>query len=137
MAWGYFPPGVESEGNCYQGGIITAMCKEDAKWDGRDYDTIIQTPVLAPGSFDTIMPWVSGADMKEQMMKYQCTAHVFALTRDKGSDNVGRDMDVHYNLMDSCRLVSTDIYASDGKLQNGSRSCDLLCRRREWKKMGS
>jgi hypothetical protein len=39
--------------------------------------------------------------MKEQMMKYQRTAHVFAQTRDIGSDSVGRDMDVHYNLMDS------------------------------------
>lgn len=108
MAWGYFPPGVEPEGNCYEGGIITAMCKEGAKWDGSGYGTIIQTPALAPGSFGAIMPWVSGADMKERMMKYQRTAHVFALTRDRGSGSVGRDMDVNYNLMDSCDKENLD-----------------------------
>lgn len=101
MAWGYFPPGVEPEGNCYEGGIITAMCKEGAKWDGSGYGTIIQTPALAPGSFGALMPWVSGADMKERMMKYQRTTHLFTLTRDRGSGNVGRDMDVHYKLTDA------------------------------------
>lgn len=101
MAWGYFPPGVEPEGNCYQGGIITAMCKEGAKWDGTGYGTIIQTPALPPGSFGAIMPWVSGTDMKQRMMKYARTAHIFALTRDRGGGSVGRDMDVHYNLTDS------------------------------------
>lgn len=108
MAWGYFPPGVEPEGNCYQGGIITAMCKEGAKWDKSGYGTIIQTPALAPGSFGALMPWVSGADMKERMMKYQRTTHLFTLTRDRGSGNVGRDLDVHYNLTDSCDKENLD-----------------------------
>eukprot|EP01018_Ginkgo_biloba_P016912 Gb_32371 [translate_table: standard] len=108
MAWGYFPQGMEPEGSCYEGGIITAMCKEGSKWEGSGYGTIIQTPALAPGSFGALMPWVSGQDMKDRMVRYHRTAHLFSLTRDRGSGTVSQMTGVDYKLRDLCDKENLD-----------------------------
>ncbi|GLJ45661.1 hypothetical protein SUGI_0961070 [Cryptomeria japonica] len=96
MAWGYFPPQDDPAGRCSEGNIITAMCKHIPK----SYGTIIQNPALGPGCFASITPWISGADMKERMKKYQRTAHLFALTRDRGSGSVGQSLEVDYRIRD-------------------------------------
>nr|XP_045090335.1 long-chain-alcohol oxidase FAO1-like [Aegilops tauschii subsp. strangulata] len=85
MAWGYFPEDTVT-GKCYQGGVITSMHRVTER-------TVIETPALAPGMFATVMPWVSGRDMKHRMLRYARTAHLVALVRDRGQgfvDGVGR-----------------------------------------------
>ncbi|CAD6341730.1 unnamed protein product [Miscanthus lutarioriparius] len=69
MAWGYFPDGTpeaaELSGKCYQGGIITTMHRVTGR-------TIIQTPALGPGCWASLIPWESGRDMKERMLRAAC-----------------------------------------------------------------
>ncbi|CAD6205326.1 unnamed protein product [Miscanthus lutarioriparius] len=86
MAWGYFPDGTpeaaaELSGKCYEGGIITTMHRVTAR-------TIIQTPALGPRCWASLIPWESGRDMKERMLRYARTAHAFALVRDRGAGHV-------------------------------------------------
>ncbi|KAL3818362.1 hypothetical protein ACJIZ3_004267 [Penstemon smallii] len=106
MAWGYFPDSdtwPESEKKSYQGGIMTAMSKVVANSETLGYGAIIQTPSLHPGMFSALMPWVSGKDIKNRMLKYSRTAHVFALARDKGSGSIAspNPNDISYKL-ESC-----------------------------------
>eukprot|EP01018_Ginkgo_biloba_P009842 Gb_33032 [translate_table: standard] len=103
MAWGYFPEGEPPDGKSYEGGIITAICKEGARWGQSGYGSINQTPALGPGSFAALVPWISGADMKARMRRYDRTAHVFALVRDRGNGSVMREKDVEYRLAESDR----------------------------------
>lgn len=101
MAWGFFPENQEPAGKPYEGGIITTICKEGAKWEQSGYGTIIQTPAMTPGSFAALIPWISGLDMKKRMQKYHRTAHVFCLARDRGSGSVGGEKDIEYRLAES------------------------------------
>uniref|UniRef100_A0A804LYQ9 Long-chain-alcohol oxidase n=1 Tax=Zea mays TaxID=4577 RepID=A0A804LYQ9_MAIZE len=92
MAWGYFPdstPEAELSGKCYEGGIITTMRRVTAR-------TIIQTPALGPGCWASLVPWESGRDMKERMLRYARTAHAFALVRDRGAGHVDGEGRVRY-----------------------------------------
>lgn len=101
MAWGFFPENQEPTGKPHEGGIITTICKEGAKWEQSGYGTIIQTPAVAPGSFAAMIPWTSGLDMKDRMRKYHRTAHVFCLARDRGSGIVRGEKDIAYRLAES------------------------------------
>ncbi|KAK4486280.1 hypothetical protein RD792_008950 [Penstemon davidsonii] len=104
MAWGYFPDSdtwPEAEQKSYEGGIMTAMSKVVANSETWGYGAIIQTPALHPGMFSALMPWVSGKDIKNRMLKYSRTAHVFALARDKGSGSIASLNDISYKL-ESC-----------------------------------
>ncbi|WVZ59290.1 hypothetical protein U9M48_009451 [Paspalum notatum var. saurae] len=89
MAWGYFPAGSGPEGKCYEGGIITTMHRVSPR-------TIIQTPSLGPGCLASLLPWESGRDMKERMLRYARTAHAFALVRDGGAGHVDSEARVRY-----------------------------------------
>ncbi|KAL3645815.1 hypothetical protein CASFOL_010995 [Castilleja foliolosa] len=102
MVWGYFPENVwpEAGKRSYEGGIMTAMSKVVANFEGSGYGAIIQTPSLHPGMFSGLMPWVSGRDFKGRMVKFARTAHVFALARDKGSGEVVSESYVRYSLGD-------------------------------------
>ncbi|XP_011078909.1 long-chain-alcohol oxidase FAO4A-like [Sesamum indicum] len=105
MAWGYFPdPSPDAwpapEKRSYEGGIITAMSKVVANFETSGYGAIIQTPSLHPGIFSLLMPWISGIDMKNRMVKFSRTAHVFALARDKGSGVITSETDISYKLED-------------------------------------
>ncbi|KAL9177224.1 hypothetical protein ABFS82_01G045400 [Erythranthe guttata] len=107
-AWGYFPDSPsssncnyvwpEAEKRSYEGAIMTAMSKVVEEHSGYSA-AIIQTPALHPGMFSALMPWLSGRDIKDRMVKYSRTAHLFALVRDRGSgfvaspDHVGYKMD--------------------------------------------
>ncbi|MCE3215626.1 Long-chain-alcohol oxidase fao4a [Datura stramonium] len=107
MAWGYFPnsPSIsndiiwpEAEKKSYEGGIVTAMSKVVANFEGSGYGAIIQTPGLHPGMFSALMPWVSGLDIKMRMSKYSRTAYIFALARDKGSGEAFSPYSITYKL---------------------------------------
>ncbi|XP_049376273.1 long-chain-alcohol oxidase FAO4A-like isoform X1 [Solanum stenotomum] len=106
IAWGYFPDSPstsneiwpKAEKKSYEGGIMTAMSKVVANFEGSGYGAIIQTPGLHPGMFSALMPWVSGLDIKMRMRKYSRTAYIFALARDKGSGEALSPYSVSYKL---------------------------------------
>ncbi|KAL3361618.1 hypothetical protein AABB24_014471 [Solanum stoloniferum] len=106
IAWGYFPDSPstsneiwpKAEKKSYEGGIMTAMSKVVANFEGSGYGAVIQTPGLHPGMFSALMPWVSGIDIKMRMSKYSRTACIFALARDKGSGEALSPYSVSYKL---------------------------------------
>ncbi|CAH1436255.1 unnamed protein product [Lactuca virosa] len=85
MAWGYFPESDDSDltGKNQEGGILTSVHNP-----GSDETYILEVPALGPGSFAALCPWISGKDLKERMLKFSRTAHVFSLVRDRGSGKV-------------------------------------------------
>ncbi|KAF5199188.1 Long-chain-alcohol oxidase fao4a [Thalictrum thalictroides] len=107
MSWGYFPNSPSSSGwpeqckKSYEGGIMTAMSTVVGEFNKSGYGAIIQTPALHPGLFSCVMPWMSGADMKDRMSKFSRTAHIFALARDKGSGEVNSFSSLSYRMDDS------------------------------------
>ncbi|KAK1307135.1 Long-chain-alcohol oxidase FAO4A [Acorus calamus] len=101
MAWGYFPenymwPGREKRS--YEGGIMTAMSTVVSNFKTNGYGAVIQTPMLHPGMFSVVTPWLSGADVKMRMERFSRTAHVFALARDRGSGVVNLPGSLTYEL---------------------------------------
>ncbi|KMT05875.1 hypothetical protein BVRB_7g165330 [Beta vulgaris subsp. vulgaris] len=97
LAWGYFPestPGLK--GKCYEGGIITSLHKVVS--EKSNVHAIIEASALGPASFSSLMPWVSGLDFKERLVKYGRTASLFSLVRDKSSGEVKKEGRVRYRL---------------------------------------
>ncbi|PIN26290.1 Glucose dehydrogenase/choline dehydrogenase/mandelonitrile lyase (GMC oxidoreductase family) [Handroanthus impetiginosus] len=105
LAWGYFPDTPdgwpEAEKRSYEGAIMTAMSKTGSNLEPFNYGGIIQTPSLHPGMFSALMPWRSGRDIKNRLLKFSRTAHIFALARDKGSGVVNSPTDISYKMVDS------------------------------------
>ncbi|KAF8392161.1 hypothetical protein HHK36_022503 [Tetracentron sinense] len=97
MAWGYFPDSIsELKGKIFRGGIITSLHKVVS--EESNVRAVIETPALGPASFAAIFPWVSGINMKERMVKYARTAHLFSLVRDHGSGEVKMEGRIRYRL---------------------------------------
>ncbi|BAT94773.1 Long-chain-alcohol oxidase [Vigna angularis] len=100
MSWGYFPDSnSDLKGKCYEGGIITSVHKvvsEESK-----VKAIVETPALGPAALSTLVPWVSGPDFKERMLKYSRTVHLITIIRDKGCGVVRSEGRVHYELDES------------------------------------
>ncbi|XP_010433200.1 PREDICTED: long-chain-alcohol oxidase FAO4B [Camelina sativa] len=95
MTWGYFPEkDSEFSGKMYEGGIITSLHYMNDAESG--CKAILENPLIGPASYAGLSPWVSGADLKERMMKYGRTAHLFALVRDIGSGEVMKENEVTY-----------------------------------------
>ena len=99
MAWGYFPEeeGPDLGGKAFEGGIITSVHKVEAP-DGGASRVIIETPGMGPLVFACAVPWVSGKDMKERMLRYSRTVHLVALIRDRGAGVVKGDRRISYKL---------------------------------------
>ncbi|KAI3897717.1 hypothetical protein MKX03_005549 [Papaver bracteatum] len=98
MVWGYFPESIDDlKGKSYEGGIVTSLHKVVSD-DSDNFQAIIETPALGPASFASLLPWVSGIDMKQRLVKYGRTAHLFALVRDKGSGEVKSEGRITYRL---------------------------------------
>ncbi|KAL6980009.1 long-chain-alcohol oxidase [Sarracenia purpurea var. burkii] len=85
------------EKKSYEGAIMTAM-STIGNYDKSDYGGVIQTPPLHPGMFSVLTPWVSGIDIKMRMSKFSRTAHVYILTRDKGSGEVASASSICYRM---------------------------------------
>ncbi|KNA23611.1 hypothetical protein SOVF_023450 [Spinacia oleracea] len=114
LAWGYFPESETTpvfKGKCYEGGIITSIHKVVS--DKSQVDTIIEASALGPAAFSSLMPWVSGLDFKERMVKYGRTASLFALVRDQSTGEVKKEGRVKYHL----NQVDKE------KLKKGLRQC--------------
>ncbi|XP_075488590.1 long-chain-alcohol oxidase FAO1-like [Primulina tabacum] len=97
LAWGYFPEASsEIEGKVYEGGIITSVHKVGE--DKSNPRAIIECPILGPGSYAALCPWESGIDMKNRIIKYARTAHLFSMIRDRGTGEVKSEGRISYNL---------------------------------------
>ncbi|KAE9621893.1 hypothetical protein Lal_00032366 [Lupinus albus] len=97
FAWGYFPEDMTNlSGNIYEGGIITSIHKAFAEDSTPRF--IIEAPALGPASFSALLPWVSGRDAKDRLVKYSRTANLFALVRDQGSGKVKGEGRISYRL---------------------------------------
>ncbi|MCD7468723.1 long chain fatty acid oxidase [Datura stramonium] len=99
MAWGYFPESnSDLKGKIYEGGIITSVHKVG------NYDSnvraIIESAALGPGSFAALCPWTSGEDLKNRLLKYSRTAHLFTMVKDVGSGEVRSEGRISYRLND-------------------------------------
>ncbi|KAL1203197.1 Long-chain-alcohol oxidase FAO4B [Cardamine amara subsp. amara] len=95
MTWGYFPEkDSEFSGKMYEGGIITSVHHINEVESG--CRAILENPMIGPASYAGLSPWVSGEDLKERMMKYGRTAHLFPLVRDIGSGEVMKEGEVKY-----------------------------------------
>ncbi|XP_038888257.1 long-chain-alcohol oxidase FAO2-like [Benincasa hispida] len=97
LAWGYFPEELSDfTGKIYEGGLITSLHKVVSK-DSHSH-AIIETPALGSASFAALFPWISGREMKDAMVKYARTAHLFALVRDQGAGEIKVKANVKYRL---------------------------------------
>ncbi|KAL1535680.1 long-chain-alcohol oxidase [Salvia divinorum] len=104
LAWGYFPE-TESdlEGKINEGGIITSLHKVIDHNNNDDDNVpkvraIVESASLGPGTFAALKPWKSGAEAKEDILKYSRTAHLFSMIRDKGAGEVTRPGRIRYTM---------------------------------------
>ncbi|KAF4358194.1 hypothetical protein F8388_009477 [Cannabis sativa] len=97
FTWGYFPEeNSEFKGKINEGGIITSLHRVVS---GKNKTrAIIETPAIGPASFAALFPWISGADMKDKMLRYSRTAHLFSLVKDEGSGTVKEEGMIDYRL---------------------------------------
>ncbi|KAA8548845.1 hypothetical protein F0562_000529 [Nyssa sinensis] len=96
MAWGYFPESnIELRGKIYEGGIITSVHKVVS--DESNLRAIVEATSLGPASYAALCPWESGLDIKNRMLKYARTAHIFSMVRDLGSGEVKAEGRISYS----------------------------------------
>lgn len=98
MTWGHFPDTMSDlKGKSYEGGIITSVHKVLSDDDSK-VRAIIETPSLGPGAFSTMIPWESGFDFKERMLRYSRTVHFITIIQDKGCGEVKSEGRINYEL---------------------------------------
>ncbi|KAL6633960.1 hypothetical protein ACP70R_026631 [Stipagrostis hirtigluma subsp. patula] len=98
LVWGYFPDTMpDLGGKAYEGGIITSLHKVEGP-PGAPARAILEAPAIGVAGAGTQFPWVSGRDMKERMLRYGRTVHLFSMVRDRGSGTVHGERRVAYHL---------------------------------------
>uniref|UniRef100_A0A0A9DCQ2 Long-chain-alcohol oxidase n=1 Tax=Arundo donax TaxID=35708 RepID=A0A0A9DCQ2_ARUDO len=98
LVWGYFPDTMPNlRGKMYEGGIITSLHKVEGP-PGAPARAILETPAMGVAAAGTQFPWVSGRDMKERMLRYGRTVHLFSMVRDRGSGTVHGERRIAYHL---------------------------------------
>ncbi|RLM79250.1 long-chain-alcohol oxidase FAO2-like [Panicum miliaceum] len=98
LVWGYFPDTTpDLRGKMYEGGIITSLHKVEGP-PGAPARAILETPAMGLAAAGTQFPWVSGRDMKERMLRYGRTVHLFSMVRDRGSGTVHGERRIAYHL---------------------------------------
>ncbi|KAI3668002.1 hypothetical protein L6452_43073 [Arctium lappa] len=102
LAWGHFPessvPG-EDDGKSYDGAILTSLHKvKSAGETSNETRAIIEVAAMGPASFASLFPWISGADMKDKMVKYSRILKLFALVKDRGSGEVTEEGKIRYRI---------------------------------------
>lgn len=103
LTWGYFPEDdTRFTGKIFEGGIITTLHKVTSG-DNTNMVALLEAAALGPASYAALSPWTSGKDLKERMVKYPRTAHIFALVRDQGSGSVKEEKMIKYRLNESDR----------------------------------
>ncbi|PWA51425.1 long-chain-alcohol oxidase FAO2 [Artemisia annua] len=101
LAWGYFPPkptDTTDNGKCYEGGIITSLHKVKSNEDPSKTSAIVEAASMGPASFASLFPWISGADIKDRMIKYPRITKLFSLVKDQSSGEVREEGKVTYRL---------------------------------------
>lgn len=152
LAWGYFPNSVSdiddyNDGNVYDGGIITSIHKmmpeEETEDDPTRANVIIETPIMLPGTYASMVPWVSGADVKQRLSRYSRTVHLFALVKDRGSGTVKSEGRIRYSfdvsdkeklrkglrrtlqILIAAGAVEVGTHRSDGQKLKMTKGCDV------------
>ncbi|KAI3682640.1 hypothetical protein L1987_82758 [Smallanthus sonchifolius] len=97
LAWGYFPPDITPDGKCYEGGIITSLHKVKSTGNPSTR-AIVEVATMGPASFGALFPWLSGADMKDTMVKFPWITKLFSLVRDQSSGVVREERKITYRL---------------------------------------
>ncbi|KAJ0245150.1 Long-chain-alcohol oxidase FAO1 [Hirschfeldia incana] len=97
MAWGYFPEkSSDFSGAAHEGEIMTSL-HYVFEIDSTTPNITLETPALGPGTFASLVPWISGSDIKKRLAKYARTSHIFVMVRDEGVGEVERGI-VKYRL---------------------------------------
>ncbi|KAL4578494.1 hypothetical protein LXL04_014617 [Taraxacum kok-saghyz] len=84
---------IQTIGSSIEGLLRKLNKQEERMCKVRDLSNSIE---LVPGSFARLSSWVSGQHIKEQMLKYSRTTHIFSLVRDCGSGEVTSEGRVSY-----------------------------------------
>lgn len=103
FVWGYFPDTKpDLKGKVFEGGIITSLNKVETPLENLNSNptprALIETPALGPGTTACLLPWVSGLDMKQRMVRYSRTAHLLVLARDHGSGTIVSEGRIKYRI---------------------------------------
>ncbi|KAE8717663.1 Long-chain-alcohol oxidase FAO2 [Hibiscus syriacus] len=95
LAWGYFPDSISDlEGKSTEGGVITSV--HQVLGSDNKLQAIIETPLMGPGQFISVCPWVSGLDIKQRMLRFPRTATMLTIIRDRGTGKVETDGRISY-----------------------------------------
>ncbi|KVI03881.1 Alcohol dehydrogenase, long-chain fatty [Cynara cardunculus var. scolymus] len=105
LAWGLFPessvPGAD-DGKSYDGPILTSLHKVTSTGEtSNETRAIIEVAAMGPASFASLFPWISGADIKDKMVKYSRIVKLFALVKDQGSGEVTEEGKIRYRFNES------------------------------------